>query len=51
MHDDQHRFSHSTDPVPPLLAIDHSIFAKQETGVGEHARSGFKIDASVLLLV
>ena len=51
MHYEQHSLPNSTDPVPTLLTFDHAVLAKHEIRIGEHARCGLKIDASVLLLV
>ena len=51
MHHKQYSLPYSTDRVPTLLTIDHAIFAKHQTGIGEYARRSFKIDARVLLLV
>ncbi len=50
MHYEQRSLSYSTDPVPTLFTVDHAVFAKHRTWIGEYARCCLKIDASVLLL-
>ena len=51
MHYKQQGLSYCADPVPTLLTVDHAVLAKHQIRIGEHARCGLKIDASVLLLV
>jgi hypothetical protein len=51
MHQEQNSLPDCADPVPTLLTVDHAVFAKHQSRIGEYARCGFKIDAGVLLLV
>src|SRR4051794_40281433 len=47
----QHRLPHGADRMPTLFTVNHAVLAKHQIRIGEYARSGFKIDATVLLLV
>jgi hypothetical protein len=48
MYNEQHGLPHGADPVPTLLAVDHAVFPYHQIWIGEHARTGFKIDVTVL---
>ncbi len=48
---EQDSLSYSTDRVPTLFTVDHTVLAKHQIWIGKHARRGFKIDASMLLSV
>jgi hypothetical protein len=51
MHYQQHGPPYSADPLPTLLAVDHSIFPKPQIWIGEYPGCGLEIDAGVFLLV
>jgi hypothetical protein len=42
MHYEQQSLSHSADPVPTLLTVDHAVFAKRQSWIGEHPRRSFQ---------
>lgn len=51
MHHEQYGFANPTNRMPALLAIDHAVFAEDETWVRENPRCGLKIQSGVLLPV
>ena len=51
MHHQQDSLPDCADRMPTLLTVDHAVFSKHQTRIGEYAGCCFKIDASVFLLV